>query len=383
MTLQDNTGALESGPGWSDRLKGLGISADSRFLWTALALIIILIVNRMISPNFFNISSVNGHLRGSLINILDSSAPYILLTVGMTLVIATKGIDLSVGAVMAICAAVAVELINQYEQEATAFYYQPGFVILITIGVGAICGLWNGILVAFLDLQPIIATLILMVAGRGVAQLITNGQSPTFTNEALASLGKGSILGIPSPVIIALTVLILVMLLVRRTALGLLIEAVGVNDRASYYAGIQARFIKLFVYVLSGVCAAIAGMIVAGDVQTADPHQAGLFSELDAILAVVIGGTALNGGRFYLALSAMGVLIIQSLLVGLYVSDLHPTANLVVKAVVVLAVLLLQSSEFREFISQLFKRIQSFDLSEFIAQIRKRFSFKAISKGEK
>jgi len=386
MTLEENTGALESGPSWSDRLKSLGINSDSRFLWTALALIIILLVNRMTSPNFFNINLVNGHLRGGLINILDSSAPYILLTVGMTLVIATKGIDLSVGAVMAICAAVAVELINEYEREATAFYYQPGFVILITIGVGAICGLWNGILVAFLDLQPIIATLILMVAGRGVAQLITNGQSPTFTNESLASIGNGSILGIPSPVIIAFTVLILVTLLVRRTALGLLIEAVGVNDRASYYAGIQARFIKLFVYVVSGVCAAIAGMIVAGDVQTADPHQAGLFSELDAILAVVIGGTALNGGRFYLALSAMGVLIIQSLLVGLYVSDLHPTTNLVVKAVVVLAVLLLQSSEFREFISQLFKRIQSFDFREFISQIPKRLktlSFRANFKGGK
>lgn len=331
-------------------------SGDSRLIWTILALVTILSVNRLISPNFFDVRLVNDRLVGSLVNILDSSAPYALLAVGMTLVIATKGIDLSVGAVMAICAAVAVVLIRNYEAGATEFYYQPSFVILITIAVGAICGLWNGILVAFLDLQPIIATLILMVAGRGVAQLITSGQSPTFTNETLAFLGRGVVFGIPFPVYIALATLTVMVILMRRTALGLLIESVGVNDRASYYAGIQARMIKLFVYILSGICASIAGMIVAGEVKSADPHQAGLFAELDAILAVVIGGTLLSGGRFYLMLSVLGVLIIQSLLVGLYVSSLHPTTNLVVKAVVVLAVLLLQSHEFRQFVTQLFRR---------------------------
>jgi ribose/xylose/arabinose/galactoside ABC-type transport system permease subunit len=332
------------------------INGDSRLLWTLVALGTILLVNRLISANFFDVRMVNDRLVGSLINILDNSAPYALLAIGMTLVIATKGIDLSVGAVMAICAAVAVVLINHYEDGATAFYVQPGFVILITIAIGALCGLWNGILVAFLELQPIIATLILMVAGRGVAQLITNGQSPTFTNETLAFIGRGVVLGVPFPIYIAIAVLIAVTLLVRRSALGLFIESVGVNDRASYYAGIQARAIKLFVYILSGMCAAVAGMIIAGEVKSADPHTAGLFTELDAILAVVIGGTSLLGGRFNLGLSVIGVLIIQSLLVGLYVSTLHPTTNLVVKAVVVLAVLLLQSQDFRRFVMQPFRR---------------------------
>ncbi len=358
MALEENhihpeAGAQSSTPRFRPRRF---ISADSRLIWTGLALLIILIINRIISPNFFDIRMVNDRLVGSLINVLDSSAPYALLAIGMTLVIATRGIDLSVGAVMAISAAVAVELINQYEAGGTALYYQPGVVILITIVVGAICGLWNGILVAFMDLQPIIATLILMVSGRGIAQLITSGQSPTFTNETLAFIGRGVVFGVPFPIYIAIAGLIVVLLLVRRTALGLLIEAVGVNNRASYYAGIQARFIKLFAYVLSGVCAAIAGMIVAGEVKSADPHTAGLFSELDAILAVVIGGTSLLGGRFYLTLSVLGVLIIQSLLVGLYVSDLHPTTNLVVKAIVVLAVLLLQSPDFRRFVTSPFRR---------------------------
>lgn len=329
---------------------------DSRLIWTVIALAIILLVDRIISPNFFEIRMVNDRLVGSLINILDSSAPYALLSMGMALVIATKGIDLSVGAVMAICAAVAVVLVKSYEGGATEFYVQPGVVILITIVIGAVCGLWNGILVAFLELQPIIATLILMVAGRGIAQMITGGQSPTFTNETLAFVGRGVVFGIPFPILIAIAVLIVVILLVRRTALGLLIESVGVNARASYYAGIQARMIKLFVYMLSGMCAAVAGMIVAGEVKSADPHTAGLFTELDAILAVVIGGTSLNGGRFNLFLSVLGVLIIQSMLAGLYVSSLHPTTNLVVKAVVVLAVLLLQSPEFRQFLTQPFRR---------------------------
>ncbi len=342
------------------RLKNFGrASGNSRMLWALVALIIILIVNRIISPNFFSIRLVNDRLVGSLINILDSAAPFALLAIGMTLVIATKGVDLSVGAVMAICAAVAVVLINQYESGATSIFYTPVFVILIALGAGALCGLWNGFLVAILGIQPIIATLILMVAGRGIAQMITKGQSPTFTNETLAFIGRGVIFGVPFPIYLTLGVLLVVYLLVRRTALGLLIESVGINDSASYYAGINATLIKLAVYMIAGVCAALAGMIVAGEVKSADPHSAGLWSELDAILAVVIGGTALSGGRFNLGLSVIGVLIIQSILAGLYVSDLHPTANLVVKALVVLVVLLLQSEEFKKFITTPFRSLRA------------------------
>jgi simple sugar transport system permease protein len=331
-------------------------SGDSRVLWTVLALILILVVNRLISPNFFTIRMVNGRLTGSLINILDGASPIMLLAIGMTLVIATKGVDLSVGAVMAISAAVAVVFIRRYENGADEIIYKPLFVILITLGVGALCGLWNGVLVAILDIQPIIATLILMVAGRGVAQMITKGQSPTFTNETLAYIGRGVLFGVPFPVYLSLIVFLVVYLLVRWTAIGMLIESVGVNARASYYTGINATLIKLFVYVLSGMCAAMAGMIVAGEVKSADPHKAGEWSELDAILAVSIGGTLLSGGRFNLGLSVVGALIIQSLLTGLYVSKLHPTANLVVKAIVVLLVLLLQSKEFRQYITQPVRR---------------------------
>ena len=335
----------------------IGFDFESRFLWTSLALIIILFVNRLISPRFFDIHMVNGRLIGSLINILDGSAPLALLAIGMTLVIATKGIDLSVGAVMAISAAVAVTLINKHETGSTEIIHAPLVVIFIAIGVGALCGLWNGILVAILEIQPIIATLILMVSGRGIAQMITKGQSPTFTNETLAYVGRGVVYGVPFPILLALAVLAIVYALVRWTAIGMLIESVGINDTASYYSGINAALIKLFVYIIAGMCAALAGLISAGEVKSADPHTNGLWLELDAILAVVIGGTALEGGRFYLGLSVMGVLIIQSLVTGLYVSDLHPTANLVVKALVILAVLLLQSPQFRRFITWPVRRV--------------------------
>jgi len=342
-----------------NRVSGLGVSLTrlyNRNVWTVVALLLVLIVNRIISPNFFTIRMVNGRLIGSTINILDGAAPIILLAVGMTLVIATKGIDLSVGAVMAICSAVAVVLINRHEAGADNLLYTPGFVIAIALGVGVLCGLWNGFLVAFFGIQPIIATLILMISGRGIAQMITSGQSPTFTNETLAFVGRGVVFGVPFPIYLSFAVLIAVSLFVRRTAIGLMIESVGVNDRASYYAGINARLIKLFVYVVSGVCAAIAGLIVAGEVKSADPHKAGEWAELDAILAVVIGGTLLTGGRFNLVQSAIGVLIMQSLLTALYVSKLHPTANLVVKAIAVLLVLLLQSEEVRGHVVRVFRR---------------------------
>jgi len=342
------------------RLSGLKgahfVGMNSRALWTIIALILIIIANRLVSENFFSVRMVNGRLIGSTINILDGAAPIMLLATGMTLVIATKGIDLSVGAVMAICAAVAVVLINRYEAGSSNILYKPGVVIAITIGAGALCGLWNGLLIAVFDIQPFIAPMILMIAGRGVAQMFTEGQSPTYTNETLAFLGRGVIFGLPFPIYLSVAVLILVYLFVRRTAIGLMIESVGINDRASYYVGINAVLVKMLVYVISGMCAALAGMVVAGEIKSADPHTAGLWSELDAILAVVIGGTLLSGGRFNLAMSALGVLIIQALLNALYISKLHPTANLVVKAIVVLLVLLLQSPEFRNTLARFVRR---------------------------
>ncbi|MGK9050625.1 ABC transporter permease [Neorhizobium sp. CSC1952] len=300
-----------------------------------IALAIILALITAIAPGFLTVSVQNGRLYGSLIDILVRAAPVALLTIGMTLVIATRGIDLSIGAVIAICGAVAATLISKD--------YPLSAVILISLGVGLLCGLWNGVLVAILDIQPIIATLILMVAGRGIAQLITEGVILTFNDDTFAALGSGSFAGIPVPIYLWAGAGLAVGLLVRRSALGFLIEATGINRRAATLAGVRARFLLFFVYAVSGICAAIAGLIVTADIRGADANNAGLWLELDAILAVVIGGTSLNGGRFSIAASLIGALIIQSINTGILVSGFPPEFNLIIKAGIIIIVLTLQS----------------------------------------
>ena len=303
-----------------------------------LALILVLIIDSLVSDNFFSVQIRDGRLFGSPIDILNRAAPVAILSLGMTLVIATGGIDLSVGAVMAISGATAVSMVV------------AGHSLPVVIGAallsGVVCGLWNGILVAILKIQPFVATLILMVAGRGIAQLITQGQIVTFDNPSLAWLGSGALAGLPVPVWITLFIALLTGLLVRKTALGLFLEATGINLRAARNAGVNGAVIVIVAYVISGLCAAVAGILVAADIRAADANNAGLWLELDAILAVVIGGTALVGGRFNLFLSLVGALIIQAMNTGILLSGFQPELNQVVKALVVMAVLLLQSPRF-------------------------------------
>jgi simple sugar transport system permease protein len=299
-----------------------------------LAFLTILMADRLVSPQFFDIRLQDGRLFGSLVDVFNRGAPVALLSLGMVLVIATRGIDLSVGAVMAIAGAIAASLVDGHSVPVA---------LGAALGVGLLCGLWNGFLVAVLRIQPIVATLILMVAGRGIAQLITEGRIVTFSSPSLAWFGNGSVLGIPAPVAITLGMLLLTLLLVRGTALGVLIEAVGANARASELAGIGTQAITIAAYVWCGLCSAVAGVISAADILGADANNSGLWLELDAILAVVVGGTSLFGGRFSLILAVFGALIIQAMNTGILLSGYRPELNLVVKAVVVIAVLLLQS----------------------------------------
>ncbi|VTM72999.1 Inner membrane ABC transporter permease protein ytfT [Raoultella planticola] len=195
-----------------------------RFSWPKgmpqiIALILVLVVDSFVAPHFFQIVLQDGRLFGSPIDILNRAAPVALLAIGMTLVIATGGIDLSVGAVMAIAGATAASM--------TVAGHSLPVVLLASLAAGALAGLWNGILVAILKIQPFVATLILMVAGRGVAQLITSGQIVTFDSPHLAWLGSGSLLLLPTPVLIAAATLLLFWLFTRKTALGMFIEAVG------------------------------------------------------------------------------------------------------------------------------------------------------------
>jgi simple sugar transport system permease protein len=300
-----------------------------------IALAVILLLNFIMFPQFFNVTIQNGRLYGSLIDVLNRGAPVALLAIGMTLVIATKGIDLSVGAVIAICGAVAASSIVSGNSLA--------WTLVLTLLIGLACGVWNGFLVAILNIQPIIATLVLMVAGRGIAQLITEGVIMTFNDDGLIFFGSGSFAFMPMPVVIWLVVGVLVTLLVRRTALGMLVEATGINRRASTLSGVRTPVLLMAVYMLSGLCAAIAGIIVAADIKGADANNAGLWLELDAILAVVVGGNSLLGGRFSIVGSLIGAMIIQAVNTGILLSGFPPEFNLIIKAVIVLVILVIQS----------------------------------------
>jgi simple sugar transport system permease protein len=299
------------------------------------ALAAILLLNFIMFPQFFNVVVQNDRLYGSLIDVLNRGAPVALLAIGMTLVIATKGIDLSVGAVIAICGAVAASSIVSGNSLA--------YTLLATICIGLLCGVWNGFLVAILNIQPIIATLVLMVAGRGIAQLITEGIIMTFNDEGLIFFGSGSFAYLPMPIVIWLLAGALVILLVRRTALGMLVEAVGINRRASTLSGVRTPVLLMAVYMLSGLCASVAGIIVAADIKGADANNAGLWLELDAILAVVVGGNSLLGGRFSILGSLIGAMIIQSVNTGILLSGFPPEFNLIIKAVIIIVILVIQS----------------------------------------
>ena len=311
------------------------------------ALLLLLIISSMVNPNFLRISWVDGHLSGSLIDVLNRAAPLMLVSIGMMLVIAARGLDISVGAIVAITAAVAA-LITGGSYAATHSGLSTLFVaILGALVTAALCGLWNGLLVVKTGMQPIIATLILMVAGRGIAQLITDGQIITIYYAPYFYIGNGFLLGLPFALVIALSTAIGLHQLVSRTALGLFIRAIGLNPIAAHVAGVRSRMITLCLYVFCGFTAGLAGLIISSNVKSADGNNAGQLMELDAILAVTLGGTVLSGGRFTVVGTVIGAMIIQTLTSMIYSSGLPPQVNLAVKAALVFAVMLLQSQEFR------------------------------------
>ncbi len=323
-----------------------------RLLWPAITLLLLLAVNGTFNAGFWQLQWRDGHLYGSVIDILNRAAPLVLVALGMTLVIATRGIDISVGAVVAIAAATAAlmiggELVVKDGAQAHGSRFPLPVAIVAALVVAALCGLWNGLLVAKVGMQPIIATLILMVAGRGIAQLLTGGQIITVYYEPYFFLGNGFLFGLPFAVFIAAAVWGALHLLMTHTALGLFIQAIGINPAAARVAGLQERVITVSVYVFCGLAAGAAGLVISSNVKSADGNNAGMLMELDAILAVTLGGTALTGGRFSLAGSVLGALIIQTLTSTIYSIGVAPEINMVVKAGVVFVVMLLQSAEFR------------------------------------
>ena len=290
-------------------------------------LVILCVVIALAQPVF--LSTVN------LQNVLLQSSVVAMLAIGSLVVILTGGIDLSVGSTVAISGALACLHISESAD--------PGSLATvltaagIALGTAVLLGAVNGLLVAKVGVQPIIATLILMVAGRGVAQLITDGQIITVTSDPYKMIGGGYWLTMPFAILLSALVVLATVLLTRSTALGLLLESVGGNPVASRLVGIRAMRLVALVYVFSALCAALAGLMVSSNVSAADGNNAGLWIELDAILAVVLGGTSLNGGRFSIGGTVLGALIIQTLSTTVYTIGIPPETTLVFKAFVVIA----------------------------------------------
>lgn len=307
--------------------------------WLLGGIAALLAVNLFADPAFLKLGWRDGHVYGVPVDILLQGSRTTLLALGMTLVIATGGVDLSVGSLVAIAGAVSALLLNQ---GAGLF-----LTLAAALGVGVIGGAINGTLVARIGLQPIVATLILMVAGRGVAQLISGGQVIIFSHAGFEYLANGYLLGLPVAPLLVAAAFIGTHLLLRKTAAGLFVEAVGDNETASHFVGIAAARIKALTYVFSGLCAGLTGVLTAANIRAADANRAGENAELDAIFAVVVGGTALTGGRFTLLGTFLGAVLIQTLTTTMYYRGVPPAIAPVPKAVVIVAVCLIQSEELR------------------------------------
>lgn len=325
-----------------------------RLIWPSLALLTLIIINTAARPQFISITVRDGQLYGPLIDILRNSAPLMLVALGMTVVIATRGIDLSVGAIMAVSGAVAMTIIADSPDPAGGG--TVAIALVTALAVALVLGAWNGLLVSVLGIQPIIATLVLMLAGRGVALLITGGFITTVTSAPYKFIATGYVLGLPFALFISAAAITAVALLERRTALGMLTEAVGINPKASRLAGVRARGIVFTAYVGSGLLAGMAGILYSSNIMAADANAAGLYIELYAILAVVLGGTSLMGGKFTIAGTVIGVFTIQTLQSTILFLGVPSAQAPVFFAVVVIIAVLLQSPRLHRAVRRMLPR---------------------------
>ncbi len=312
-----------------------------------LCLALVLLINVIKTPTFFAITINNGVFYGYIIDVINRASELVILAVGMTLVVAASGgTDISVGAVSALAGALCCFVLSGGQQTVNEYHAPYILGVLAAMAVGIVCGAWNGFLVAKMKIQPMVATLILFTAGRGIAQLITDGQMIYVRVDHFKKLGAFiSGVPLPTPVFAAILVVLLTMLLLKKTALGLYIETVGINARAARLVGLNSTMIQFLTYAYCGLCAGIAGLIITSRVYSIDANNAGLNMELDAILAVALGGNSLGGGKFSLAGSVIGAYTIQALTTTLYAMGVSADQIPVYKAIVVVIIVSLQSPE--------------------------------------
>ena len=309
---------------------------------------------------FFKIGIQNELLSGRLVNILNRGSEVAILAIGMTLVVsASAGTDISVGSVMALSAGVCCTLLaGAAAPQATELAVPLIVGVLAALVVGCVCGAFNGALVAYLNIQPMVATLILWTAARAIGLLVCNNLIVYVRNDAFAMFG-GYIGPVPTPLIIAAVCIAVVTIVLKKSALGLYIQSVGINKKASRIAGLNSQKIIFLCYVLCGLCAGIAGVVASSRITSADTNNIGLNYELDAILAVALGGNSLAGGRFNLAGSIIGAYTIQAITTTMYNLGVSTAVNPVFKAVVVIIIVAVQAPPVKAFFKKLSAKKQA------------------------
>ena len=310
------------------------------------SLIVVLLINLVKDPGFFQIGLQNGVLYGRLIDILNRGSEIAILAVGQTLVVAVSaGTDISVGSVMSLTACGTCMMLAGYGNNSVTELAVPmGVGICFGLLLAFLCGCMNGALVAKLKIQPMVATLILYTGARAIGLVLCNNQITYIRYEPYKYFGN-FLPGcpIPTPIFIAAAVIALMALFLKKTALGLYIQSVGINSRASRISGINADMICFWCYAICGLCAGIAGIIASSRIYSADSNNIGLNYEMDAILAVALGGNSLGGGKFRLSGSIIGAYTIQAITTTLYALGVSSAQAPVFKAIIVIAIVTIQS----------------------------------------
>src|SRR3954470_9907885 len=302
------------------------VAAWTREHGVYLALVLLILYNAVATANFLTVDTVQ--------LLFSQVPPVIIVSLGMALVIGTGGVDLSVGSIMAIASAV----LAKFVVGGTPI----GVAMLAAVAAGLLVGIFNGLVVAIARVQPIVATLGVLVAGRGIALVITGGALVELFVPFFKTIRLGKFLGIPYVMIVAALLAVAVAFLVRRTAFGYRLLAIGGNRRASVLAGLPVKRTLIGVYALSGTLAAVAGVIATARLRASDPSFIGLLFELSAITAVVVGGTALSGGRVRILGTVAGAVLIQLLQTTLVSHNAPDSVARMVEAVIIIAAVYIQ-----------------------------------------
>jgi galactofuranose transport system permease protein len=303
--------------------------------------------------NFFTISIRNGILYGRIIDILNRGSEAAILAIGMTLVVsASAGADISVGSVMSLAGGMCCMVLAGFGNANVTSYANPLWLgLLAGLAIACLCGAFNGFLVSYLNIQPMVATLILFSAGRAVGLLLCNSAIVYIRVPSFQFLG-GYLWILPTPMVVALCCILIISIILKYTALGMYVQSVGINKNAARIAGYQSKRIIFTAFVISGLCAGIAGLVATSRIYSADTNNIGLNLELDAILAVALGGNSLGGGKFRLSGSIIGAYTIQAITTTLYALGVSSAQAPVFKAVIVILIVTIQAPVVKAYLAK-------------------------------